>query len=170
MSRCVSALVYDAPVDWILTGFKFEAQLANGQLLATLLARRIQSCYTNRKMPELLLPVPLHAARWRQRGFNQSLEIARTLARCCNIRLGSRVLRRHKATSPQSELNSAAARRSNVRNAFAVIDPTQLDNVSHVAIVDDVITTMSTVNAVASSLASYGIERIDAWSVARVGR
>lgn len=170
VTRCVSALHYCDPVDWILTGFKFQGQLGNGRLLASLLARRIQACHATDELPQLLLPVPLHSTRWHQRGFNQSVEIARELARCCHIPLGLRVLQRHKPTTPQSEQDSIAARRNNVRDAFIVATPSRLRGVSHVAIVDDVITTMATVNAVTACLLKQGVARVDAWSVARVHR
>ena len=76
---CVAACAYRYPVDLMIKKIKYQGQLDLILPLADLLAERIDS--TNMTMPECLLPVPLHAARFRQRGFNQAREIARALAR-----------------------------------------------------------------------------------------
>ena len=117
-------------------------------------------------MPELLLPVPLHPKRLRERGFNQALEIARPLGRRFQIPVEARACRRIRATRPQSEL-ALAERRGNLRGAFAVRGAL---TARHLAIVDDVVTTGATVSALARVLLRQGVQRVDVWAVARRGQ
>ena len=98
----------------------------------------------------------------RQRGFNQAVELARPIARRFEIPIMSE-LERHRATEAQSSLH-ASARQQNVRNAFRIKQPFHY---RRVAIVDDVMTTGSTVNELAKLLADAGVEEIQVWCVAR---
>ena len=113
--------------------------------------------------PGALIPVPLHRSRLRQRGFNQATELAAPLARRFKLPLLPHSLKRIRATVAQSELN-ARLRTSNVRNAFAV---TGTELPSHVALVDDVITTGSTIYECARILQRAGVKRVDVWALAR---
>lgn len=113
--------------------------------------------------PELILPVPLHVSRLRERGYNQALEIARPLAQALNRPIAMRTCERVRATSPQAGLH-ANARRRNVRGAFQVKRPLR---VRHVAIVDDVVTTGQTATELARALRRAGAVRVDLWAVAR---
>jgi ComF family protein len=113
-------------------------------------------------MPQALVPVPLHVSRLRQRGFNQSIELFLPVARAMGIPLLREVVIRHRATSSQVGL-SRSQRRRNLRGAFVVRESLP----EHVAIVDDVVTTGTTVNELARVLRRAGVERIDVWSVAR---
>lgn len=115
--------------------------------------------------PELLVPVPLHPQRERERGFNQSLLLARRLGRLWKVPVRADVLRRKLATLPQTEL-TAAERRSNVRNAFALRRP-ELVQGRHVVLVDDVFTTGSTVTACAVCLKAGGASTVGILTVAR---
>lgn len=113
--------------------------------------------------PGGLLPVPLHARRLRERGFNQSELLASEIAQRLCIPLLTDVLFRTRETAVQSGMN-AAARRRNVRGAFALCDdplPT------HVAIVDDVITTGSTTGEIARLLHAAGVTKVEVWALAR---
>jgi ComF family protein len=115
--------------------------------------------------PDLILPVPLHPARERERGFNQSLLLARRLGRAWNLPVRADVLARTIATPPQAELD-AQARRANVRGAFAVRRP-ELVAARHVIVVDDVFTTGSTVTACAQILRRGGARTVGVLTVAR---
>lgn len=159
--RCYAPLRYAYPLDHLISNFKFRSKLAQGQLLAGLMADFLlhQQC----ELPELIIPVPLHVSRLRERGFNQALELARPLARRFNRPVDSRLAVRNRATLPQMEL-SKKARCKNVRGAFELIG--QLE-VRHVAIIDDVVTTGSTVNELATVLRRGGAERVDIWAIAR---
>lgn len=154
-----SALVYGFPVDRLMPRFKFHADLAAGRLLSQLLLESL----AGQPRPQGLVPVPLHPSRLRQRGYDQALELARPLARACALPLLDRALRRVRATAAQSELD-ARARRHNVRSAFAAAGG---GLPSHVALVDDVMTTGATLAECALSLRRAGVARVDVWTVAR---
>ena len=156
-----SACLYAAPLDRLLPRFKFHGDLAAGRLLARLLAEACASA----PRPQALLPVPLHRARLRSRGYDQALELATPLARALDLDLHADLLLRTRATAAQSRL-SAAARRRNVRDAFAVRPGLALP--AHVALVDDVMTTGATLHAAARALHRAGVQRVDAWVCARV--
>ena len=104
----------------------------------------------------------LHVSRLRLRGYDQTLELARPLARRLGLPLVTG-LRRVRATAAQSELD-AATRRRNLRNAFVAAGSLP----AHVALVDDVMTTGATLQAAARALRRAGVERVDAWVCARV--
>ena len=156
-----AACLYDFPVDRLLPRFKFHQDLAAGRLLARLLA---EAC-AEAPRPQALVPVPLHRARLRRRGYDQALELARPLAQALDLPLRQRLLQRVRATAAQSEL-SAAARRRNLRGAFVVAPVVTLP--AHVVLVDDVMTTGATLHAAARALRRAGVARVDAWVCARV--
>ena len=156
-----AACVYAAPVDRQLLRFKFHHDLAAGGLLAQLMAQALVTV----PRPEALLPVPLHRARLRQRGYDQALELARPLAHALGLPLLDGVLRRVRATAAQSQLD-ASQRRRNLRQAFALPAGSALP--AHVALVDDVMTTGATLHAAALTLRRAGVQRVDAWVCARV--
>ncbi len=170
IDRCIALLRYGSPVDRLVSGFKYHARFADGRTLTKLLAERINSAVAGSDLPELLIPVPQHPARWRERGFNQAKEIGDLLSSRFNIPLAARLVIRRKATETQTALPSAAARRRNLAGAFSISSPAELAGRQHVAIVDDVITTLSTVNALASCLRRGGVARIDCWCLARAER
>jgi len=118
-------------------------------------------------LPRLIIPVPLHSQRFRERGYNQAAELARRLSKTLSIDLRQDVLFRIRPTSKQSELGSRRARAQNMRGAFHA-DVSRLTQVDRVILLDDVITTMSTIEAAREALLKAGISRVDAWSVARV--
>ena len=116
--------------------------------------------------PHLVIPVPLHRRRERERGFNQALLLARRLGVASGIPVRSDVLVRTVPTPPQTEL-TATARRANVRGAFALRRPEAVAG-RHVVLVDDIMTTGSTVSACARSLRNGGAATIGVLTVARV--
>jgi len=163
--RICTALVYEHPVDQLVTRAKFQSRVdcatTLGELLGIYLrAAHIRGCLS---MPDVLVPVPLHRRRLARRGFNQAEEIARPLARVLRVpvlvRGGCRVVN----TVEQTAL-SGAARRRNIRGAFRV--GADLDGVN-AAIIDDVLTTGSTVAELAATLRSAGADTIQVWAVAR---
>lgn len=156
-----AACVYAAPVDRLLLRFKFHRDLAAGGLLAQLMAQ----AFVALPRPAAVMPVPLHRARLRQRGYDQALELARPLARALGVPLLDQVLTRTRATAPQSQLD-AAQRRRNLHGAFEVRDRALPP--AHVVLVDDVMTTGATLHAAAAALKRAGAQRVDAWVCARV--
>ena len=156
-----TAFVYGFPVDRLLPQLKFHEVLAAGRLLSQLMG----DAFADASRPDAIVPVPLHAARLRRRGYDQALELARPLARTLRIPLRDDLLRRQRATAPQSRLD-AAARRRNLRGAFTVRGAGGLP--AHVALFDDVMTTGATLHAAALALRRAGVARVDAWACARV--
>lgn len=162
--RAFAPFRYAYPIDRLIRGFKYQSRLAWGRVLATLLAQHLRAHAA--RMPEVLIPVPLHPDRHRERGFNQARELARPLSRLLGIAIDDRLCRRVRATHDQTELN-ARERRKNLRRAFAVMRAT---NVRHVALIDDVLTTGSTASELARMLKRAGVKVVDVWAVARAAR
>jgi ComF family protein len=152
---------YETPLDRLLPRLKFHEDLAAGRLCADLMAEALAGV----ARPDALIPLPLHRRRLRARGFDQTLELARPLARTLALPLRDDLLARVRETAPQSRLD-AAARRRNLRGAFAVRPGIALP--AHVALVDDVMTTGATLHAAADALRQAGVARVDAWVCARV--
>ncbi len=159
--RCIAPLAYAGPVPLLVAGLKFHDRLAGGRLLGELLARHL--LVRGGPPPELILPIPLHPRRLRQRGFNQALELALPLGRRLGVPLDRHSCRRNRATQPQTELD-LKQRRRNLRNAFALAGPLPA---RHIALVDDVVTTGSTSNELARLLKRAGAERVEVWAAAR---
>jgi len=157
---CLAAFRYEEPIRHLIHGLKFGHRHACARTLGELAAAHF---LLHAEMPELIVPVPLHASRYRERGFNQSLQIARHLSRNLQVPLEFRALTRNRTTRPQAEL-SAKERAKNIRGAFRLEREV---NVRHVAILDDVVTTGATVSELARTLRQAGIDRIDVWAVAR---
>jgi ComF family protein len=155
--------VYCEPIARHIHELKFGGQRKLGRALGLLLALEV---FALRSDTDALVAVPLHGARLRERGYNQALEIARAVSfelRLPVIRSG---IARQRNTSAQSSL-SAAERRTNLASAFRV---DRALNGARLAIIDDVVTTGATVNALAAALLGSGAARVEAWAVARTSR
>ncbi|WP_303637134.1 ComF family protein [Stenotrophomonas tuberculopleuritidis] len=148
-----ASLLYLPPVDQLLPRYKFHQDLAAGRLLAQLMQRAPPPWWC-----PPLVPVPLHRRRVRQRGYNQAAELCRLLAG--PVWHG---LYRRRHTAPQSE-RSAEQRRDNLFDAFGVrgTPPARL------TLVDDVMTTGSTVLEIADTLRMVGTDEVRVWVCARV--
>ncbi|MEN8261233.1 MAG: ComF family protein [Pseudomonadota bacterium] len=144
----------------LIHDLKFHADFPCARLLGMLMAEYIVGLP---RQPECVIPVPLHPSRYRERGFNQAIEIARHVAKRTEIRLDLNACVRTRPTPPQSML-SAKERRTNLRHAFEVVKPPA---VRRIALIDDVITTGATVNELATALKQTGIEHVDVWACAR---
>ena len=154
---------YAHPLDLLEARFKFHRDLAAGRLLSTLMIDSARGQLTG-PLPDCLLCVPLHRERLRERGYNQALELARPLAKALGIPLDADALIRTRSTSAQTGLD-AKARRRNLHDAFAVTPNNTLPG--HIAILDDVMTTGTTLRECARVLRRAGVERVDVWALAR---
>lgn len=161
LTRVHAAFDYAFPLDRLLPRLKFHGDFAAGRVLAQCMVDAL----TAADRPDALLPLPLHRARLRRRGYDQALELARPLARALRLPLLTATLQRTRATGAQSRLD-ADARQRNLRGAFRVRRGSPLPG--HVALVDDVMTTGATLHAAAQALRDAGVARIDAWVCARV--
>lgn len=171
--RLIAPFRYAYPLDGMITRFKFHHDLAAGALLADLMAETLVETWSEASSPPGLapiarptrmVPVPLHAKRLRERGYNQSLELAKRLAPALALRIDADALMRHRATAAQSELD-AAARRRNVRDAF-IADPARVRDHS-IAVIDDVATTAATANECARALKQAGARSVIFFVIAR---
>ena len=161
-SRAVVPLRYEGEVQALVGAFKFHGRLADGQLLGGLLARALRQ-EAGSPLPEVIVPVPLHARRLRQRGFDQTAELARALRRQLAPLPLRRALGRHRGGARQAGL-PAQARLGNIRGAFTA-QPRRTPR--HAALLDDVVTTGATAEEAAWQLLAAGAERVDLWAVAR---
>ncbi len=158
--RTISPYYYQPPLIQLITQFKFNHRLVMARVFAYLLAKHI---INDQHKPEAIIPVPLHPRRLRERGYNQSLEIARLLGKTLNIPVDYKLCQRTRYTLPQTGL-TAKTRKQNVKDAFGLTGTCEY---KHIAIVDDVITTGHTITELASLLHKNGVDEIEVWSVAR---
>jgi len=156
----VSLYQYAPPVDHFIRAIKFHHDLGLARLLGLRLAATVRKIDWR---PEVVLPVPLHPARLRHRGFNQALELARPAADWLNLKPDTDGVERVRNTQSQTTLK-LKDRRKNLRGAFRA----NRDYAGKsVAIVDDVMTTGQTVENLARSLLQAGAREIRVWVIAR---
>lgn len=155
----VAALAYAFPADVLVQALKFRSELALAPFLGGLLAARLP----RGTRVDFILPVPLSAARLRERGFNQALEIARPVAAATGCALAPQLAERSRDTLPQLDL-PLVERARNVRGAFRC---TRALPGAEVALLDDVMTTGATLDELAATLKRAGATRVVNWVVAR---
>lgn len=158
-SRTTAVFGYAFPLDKLVQAMKYGEQLA----LATAFAEKLALQVNQSDLPDCVIPMPLHPAKLRERGFNQSLLLAATVARKLKIELLPNTCQRVRDTPPQSAL-PWKERKKNVRNAFRC----DRDLAGRrVALVDDVMTTGASLNALAEAVQKGNSGEISAWVVAR---
>ena len=143
----------------MLRRYKYSGLLAVAELMGSVLAERLQ----HEKKPDLLIPMPLHPTRLGERGFNQAVEIARVLCRRLQLPLEPHACSRLRPTPPQAGL-SLRDRRRNLRGAFACH---QDMSGKHIVLLDDVMTTGASLDALAHAVKDAGAARVECWVVAR---
>ena len=154
---------YQSPIDYLIRTFKFDGSLAAGRLLSMLMTEQLVEKIHD--LPEAIIPVPLHKTRLQERGFDQTLELARPLARQLDRPLVTDLVRRVRYHPPQSSL-SGRARRRNVIGAFGLTRQ-DITGLHHVALIDDVMTSGSTIEELTRLLQRGGIGRVQVWLCAR---
>lgn len=165
-SKIFALFPYEEPIIRLIIELKFQAQLTHARAFGELLAEKIANVwYAKKPLPDLIIPIPLHIKRLRERGFNQAIEIARPIAKQLNLAIHYSEVTRVKETVPQSSL-PGSKRKENVARAFHT---TGNYHNKIIAIIDDVITTGYTVNEFSRLLKQHGAKRIDVWCVARRG-
>ncbi|MFN3235380.1 MAG: ComF family protein [Gammaproteobacteria bacterium] len=153
---------YLEPIVGAIHALKFGGKRQVARALATLFKEQ----YPDILLPDILIPMPLHPKRHSQRSFNQAIEIAKPLRRLYKIPIARKWVVRIKHTKPQAQCQ-AKQRRENVKDAFKVIKPVQD---KHIVIIDDIVTTGSTVNELAKTLKKAGARRVDVWCLSRAAR
>ncbi|GDX85723.1 amidophosphoribosyltransferase [Methylococcaceae bacterium] len=147
-------------IRYLIIQLEFHNHYPSARLLGDLLADYLLQTV---ELPDCIIPVPLHKNRYRDRGFNQSIEIARIIAKRLALPLDIHSCIRHRDTAHQVGL-SGEQRNENIKNAFS-ISPNF--NAKHVAIIDDVMTTGSTVHELAAALKMAGCDRVQVWVCAK---
>ncbi len=158
-------MFFQEPVQSLIHKFKYENTFALGTELGELM---VQAWPVWRHSVDLIVPVPLHARRYRERRYNQSELLARHLAMRLHIPLETKALQRQRDTQPQVHL-SATERQANVVGAFAV--PANIDGRTflgkHILLIDDVFTTGATLSAAATALYQAGATAVSGYCLAR---
>lgn len=158
-TRTTTVFAYAFPLDKLIQDMKYGEQLSLAHAFAKKLAQHID----NSDLPDYIIAMPLHPAKLRERGFNQSQLLAATVGRELKLKLLPNACQRVRDTPPQSAL-PWKARKKNMRNAFCCdMDLTG----KRVALVDDVLTTGASLNALAEAVSRRGAIQISAWVVAR---
>jgi len=161
--RLCALFSYEPPVTKLITDLKFNKQLAYGKILGELLADKVMHWYRDKPLPEAVLPVPLYRDRLRKRGFNQSLEFLWPLKSRISIPIILDTCLRIRKTPPQAKMDKAE-RKQNLKDAFQMAKPIRFE---HIVIMDDVVTTGSTVHAMSQVLKEAGVDQIDIWCICR---
>ncbi|OED44074.1 hypothetical protein ACH42_08525 [Endozoicomonas sp. (ex Bugula neritina AB1)] len=166
-NQCLSGYLYEYPVRQIIQAIKYKNRLELISPITRQLSHTLQDFYLDTPWPEALIPIPLHNQRLQQRGYDQTLLLAKELHRQLPAeaitQLDVQLLQRIRATSPQQGLN-AKARKKNIKHAFSLRSPISYH---HIALIDDVVTTGETVSEATRLLKQAGIEKVDIWTLAR---
>jgi len=155
----LAALDFEFPVSAMLRRYKYSGFLAVAELMGHLLAEQVS---TNRDI-DLVIPMPLHTSRLQVRGFNQALEIARVVCRLNHIPLALQACSRTRATPPQAGL-SLHERKKNLRGVFSC---DQDLSGKRIALLDDVMTTGASLDALANCVKKAGASHVECWVAAR---
>lgn len=162
--QTIALCSYSEPIISFINLLKFNGQLKYAQLLNQLFIKYLKSnSIYLQQLPEYIIPIPLHINRLRERGFNQALELSRLVSTYFEIPIMDNVCQRIRETQAQS-LIQANQRRSNIKNAFTI---SKTIKAKHIAIVDDVVTTGTTVAELSQLFKIIGVEKIDVWCYAR---
>jgi len=163
--RTYALFPYEPPITQLVINLKFQHQFSVAKAMGDLFIQKLQVWYANQPLPDLIIPIPLHPKRLRERGYNQALEIARPIANTFAIPIDYHSAKRIKHTFAQSSL-VAADRKQNMENAFKISgDYSGLT----IAVIDDVITTGHTITECCKALKQHGAKHIDVWCCARRG-
>lgn len=165
-SKTVAGWYYQAPVDQLISSFKYSRKINHALVLATLFSPIVQQAYSHSPYPDIIIPTPLHWLRRWRRGFNQSELLANWLAKSLSLPM-ARYLKRSRATPAQQSL-SAQQRKLNLKNAFSLNSAAQARIAGKtIAVVDDVMTTGATATTISQTLLKSGAKEVHIWCLAR---
>lgn len=159
---CVAPFFYEEPIKWMLKQLKFGKHLQYANLLAALMLESLQTHAI--ALPTTIIPVPLHSKRLQERGFNQSIEIAKSLSRQLKIPLDRQSIMRSKATKPQAQCRFHE-RSQNIHHAFSLQEKPH--NCHSIVLMDDIITTGNTLLECYTLLKNVRILPESLWAIAR---
>ncbi|RBP53091.1 ComF family protein [Arenicella xantha] len=157
---CYCPFSYESPISDQIIALKYRNHPELARDLGTLLANELQTSVS--VLPELIVPVPLHLSRIRERGYNQASLLAKQVGKILDIPVDYTLLEKAVKTKNQAEL-SLKARSQNLNGCFKLNRKIEAQNV---AIIDDVVTTGATVGEIAKILKKKGVDYIQVWGVA----
>ena len=155
---------YEGSLQEAIHRWKYEGKTHLTSLLGYWMLEGLDR-YWGKDRFDLLIPVPLHIQRLRQRGFNQALLLVKELSRRTGVPYAKRILRKKRATNPQVTL-SRREREKEVRGAFVIAEKKKLEGKA-ILLVDDVYTTGATANECSRVLRAAGAESVDILTLAR---
>ena len=161
-----AVFLYAYPIDAMMLRYKYGNMLNLGNTFGEFLAEKIV-LENHFKNIDLIIPMPMHPQRLKERGFNQALEIAKVLTKNCKEKLDYKSIERIKLTPPQASL-PLKERVKNIKGAFKV-NANKLDKLQgkRIAIIDDVMTTGASLNELAKTLKNAGTSHVECWVIAR---
>ncbi len=160
--RVYSPFLYSKEIRYLIKKMKYQKKIHYADIIAKLFIDK-SSHLKDFQLPQVFIPMPMHTKRLRQRGFNQALELSRYFSTHYHLPLNYNSLIRSRYTELQAGM-TAIARQKNVRQAFLVKKPILHE---HIALIDDVMTTGSTVNEASKILKLNGVKQVDVWIMAR---
>ncbi len=161
-SRAYTLYDYSDYCATLIKRFKFDHRLCIGDFFAHKLYEKFQTIVSTQGEYDAIIPLPLSKNRLRERGYNQTHELLRIIAKESNILIDQKSVKRIKATRALSTLNLEERKRE-IQNAFSA----QSMNYKRVLLVDDVMTTGSSLNELAKTVLKAGVESCDVLTVAR---
>lgn len=168
--QVISVYHYQQPLIWLIQQMKFHKKTRIAHLLAQLMSRYIKQCIAGNliSIPDVIIPVPLHHKRQHQRHFNQAEELSKVISKALQKPIDTQYIERHLSSQQQSGLD-AKQRKKNVKGIFKITNRKN-KQYQHAVIIDDVMSTGSTVNEVAKILKKSGIKKVDVWVLARADK
>jgi ComF family protein len=151
---------YDYPLNKLLQHYKYRESL---HLASTFAALWLEKYACSNSTMDLIIPMPMHATRLKQRGFNQALEIARVISKKNNIALDYKACQRTKLTPPQASLPL----KDRIKNIRGVFNCEKSLHGLNIALIDDVMTSGASLNELAKTLKKAGAARVECWVIAR---
>lgn len=155
---------YKSPFNQWIPQYKYGGHFHLSSLFSDLLAQLWLDLVENNNLsrPDAAVAIPLHMSKWQQRGFNQSTLMARKFAKKIDVKYEDNFIFRSKATRPQVGM-TGTARRKNLKNAFTVQFNSNVPK--HIILIDDVVTTGTTVNEVSRLLKAAGVQTITVMAI-----
>lgn len=168
--QVISIYHYQQPLIWLIQQMKFHKKTRIAHLLAQLMSRYIEQSIADEliSVPDAIIPVPLHHKRQHQRHFNQAEELSTVISKSLQKPIDMQYIERYLSSQQQSGLD-AKQRKKNVKGIFKITNRKR-KQYQHVVIIDDVMSTGSTVNEVAKVLKKSGIKKVDVWVLARADK
>lgn len=156
--QVLTPFIYQFPTGQWIQALKFNQQLHLTRIMAHYMSTYIKEHSKN--LPDLLIPVPLHTSRLRERGFNQSQQLAQQIGRNLNVPIHNGIARRVRHAPPQSSLNRRQ-RFTNLRRAFNIEDSQEILKNKQILLIDDVMTTGTTARVLSHALQRAKVANTD---------